>query len=175
MSNNAGRPTTYRGEYCQELIKHMENGNSFESFAAVINVVPSTIYLWVQTQQAFSEAYQLGQAKSLLFWENLGIKACSKGTEGFPQATFGIYMRNRFKWDKDYAPKPLATTKEEREVIDGRSIQDRARELRDVLDELAEPNPRIIPIESMEVQSKPKDVGPEDNLETVPLAKANSV
>lgn len=85
MDNNnetrpVGRPSTYNENYCEMVIKHMEQGYSIESFAGVIDVHKDTIYEWKKHHEEFSDAVKKGVAKSQLFWEQLGIK----GTMGLP-------------------------------------------------------------------------------------------
>ena len=72
-----GRPTSYKPEYCQQLIEHMAKGNSFWSFAAEVNVCFDTLSEWTKVHLEFSEAKRLGMAKLLKFDENLGMMGSS--------------------------------------------------------------------------------------------------
>lgn len=73
-----GRPTKYRPEFPSQLVRHMAEGNSFESFAATAHVCFDTLYEWVQAHEDFSEAKKEGLARNLKFWEDLG----KAGTSG---------------------------------------------------------------------------------------------
>jgi len=103
-----GMPSVFKPEYCGMLVEHMAKGFSFDSFAGVIGHHKQALSTWVKSIDKFQEAYQLGKAKSLLFWE-------AKGIEGIFNESFGggvsktlnapiwrLNMINRFKW-KDRA------------------------------------------------------------------------
>lgn len=105
--SEVGRPTKYKPEYCNLLIEHMAAGLSFESFGAVVECSKQTIYDWLDAQPEFLDAKKIGTAKSLLFWEKLGIR----GTVGVPVEWNGkqakgnfnsgswiFNMKNRFGW-----------------------------------------------------------------------------
>lgn len=66
-----GRPSSYKPEYCQMLIKHMEEGSSFWSFAGVVSVCFDTLSEWTKVHPEFSEAKRHGLAKLLLFDEKV--------------------------------------------------------------------------------------------------------
>jgi hypothetical protein len=47
MSENpVGRPTEYKPEYCEQLINHMAEGLSYETFGVTIGVSRATLYVW---------------------------------------------------------------------------------------------------------------------------------
>lgn len=106
MSDNTpsvGRPTLYKSEYCQQLIDHMSEGLSFESFAAVANCCIDTIYEWAKVYPEFSEAKKKGSAKSRLVWERMAIDgAWNSSGEGshknLNNAAWIFNMKNRFGW-----------------------------------------------------------------------------
>lgn len=90
----AGRPTDFDDKYCEMLVDHMADGFSFESFAGLIGVTRSTIYLWVEKHEQFSDAKQRGFEASRLTWEKIG-KDIAKDGQG--NATSFIFnMKNRF-------------------------------------------------------------------------------
>jgi hypothetical protein len=70
-----GRPSKYKPEYCEALVRHMKGGLSFESFAGAIGVHYDTLYAWEKRHAAFSEAKKKGAAASLLWWEQVGKAA----------------------------------------------------------------------------------------------------
>lgn len=74
----AGQPTKYRPEYCEAVIKHMAEGNSFWSFAANVDVCFDTLSEWTKVHPEFSEAKRRGMAKLLAFDEKLA-RAGSSG------------------------------------------------------------------------------------------------
>lgn len=95
----------YKKEYCDMLIEHMSNGFSLESFAGVVSVGKSTVYVWKDKYPEFKEAFEVGNSKGLLYFEKLG-SAMMRGTlrdkDGnqlkHDTAIFIFKMKNRFKW-----------------------------------------------------------------------------
>lgn len=105
--NKGGAPTKYKPEYCNQLIIHMEQGYSFESFGGVVSVSADTLYEWVKVHSQFSEAKKEGKSKSRLWWESQGRdglwnETSKIGTETITRsinATIWIFnMKNRFGW-----------------------------------------------------------------------------
>lgn len=76
--SRVGRPSEYKPEYCEAVIKHMSEGNSFWSFAADCDVSMETLSNWTQQYPEFLEAKKIGYAKLLKFDENMA-KAGSNG------------------------------------------------------------------------------------------------
>lgn len=94
-----GRPSSYRPEYCQKLIEHMSKGYSFDSFAAIADVNPDTLYEWAKVHPEFSETKKKAFARSLLFWEQQGISGLwTSKEESFNTALWIFNMKNRHKW-----------------------------------------------------------------------------
>lgn len=93
-----GRPTTYDPKYCEMLIDHMSQGLSFEAFAGKIEVTFKTLYNWAEANPEFLQAKETGQAKSRLFWEQLGNSGAAGHLPGFNSAAYKYNMANRFKW-----------------------------------------------------------------------------
>lgn len=113
-----GRPSDYRAEYCDLLIKHMSEGLSFESFGAIANCCKDTLYGWAAQFPEFLDAKRTGLEKSRIFWEKMGIhgttgnlKTVSKEitkpngdiekrykTAYFNAQSWNMNMKNRFGW-----------------------------------------------------------------------------
>ena len=101
-----GRPTKYKQEYCDMLIKHLEQGLSFDSFGAVANVTRDTLYKWLKKYDDFSDTKKKADLKCLLFWEKLGLigttgKRDSQGNKILPEfnvVSWIFNMKNRFGW-----------------------------------------------------------------------------
>lgn len=68
------RPTSYKREYCDLLIKHMAKGLSFESFAGRVGVSRRVLYDWLDSHEEFLHAKEIGIEKSLLKWEIAGVR-----------------------------------------------------------------------------------------------------
>ena len=76
-----GRPTLYKPEFCDEVIKHMSEGNSFWSFGTKVKprgVSLQTLDNWTKQYPDFLEAKKIGEVFLLQFDEDLN-KAGSAG------------------------------------------------------------------------------------------------
>lgn len=106
-----GRPSKYKKEYCQSLVKLMAQGYSFEAFAAEVGVHIDTLHAWSAQFPEFSEAKKIGKAKSLKFWEEKGINnLIMAGGDDAPKfnTTLWIFnMKNRFGW-RDKQPDEVS-------------------------------------------------------------------
>jgi len=91
-----GRPTDYKSEYCEELIQHMAEGFSFESFAGKVRASKQTIYDWLDAHPEFLDAKKEAFEQSRLFWESVGINLTTGKLNGNP-TTWIFNMKNRFK------------------------------------------------------------------------------
>jgi hypothetical protein len=67
-----GQPTLYKPEYCQALIDHLRNGDSYTTFAAFCDVCLDTLYHWEQAHPEFLEAKKKGWAHYQKYWEDAG-------------------------------------------------------------------------------------------------------
>lgn len=93
-----GQPTKYRHEYCEQLIKHMSEGLSFESFAGTIGTHRDTLYEWCKVHEKFSDAKKQGRDISLLWWEKIGRAAVAGKVAGFSAAAWIFSMKNKHMW-----------------------------------------------------------------------------
>jgi hypothetical protein len=74
-----GRPPKYKKEFCQELITHMANGNTFASFGHIIKVARNNMNVWVTTHPEWAEAKELGESARAKFTEDLLIDIAKTG------------------------------------------------------------------------------------------------
>lgn len=72
-----GRPTKYRKEFCEELIEHMREGYSFDSFCANVPCRREVLYRWLARYPAFSHAKAIGCELALKYWETVMIQGIS--------------------------------------------------------------------------------------------------
>lgn len=96
--NKGGRPTKYKTEYCREVIDFMTFGYSKEAFCGRIGIAKDTLYKWDKKHKEFADAIKKGEAKSLLFWEKMGIEGATGNISGFNPSTWIFNMKNRFNW-----------------------------------------------------------------------------
>jgi len=103
---HGGRPTKYLIEYCDQLISHMGEGLSFESFAGLIGTCKATLYNWEKAFPEFLEAHKRGEETNRLFYEQAGRQIMLKGKGN--AACFIFNMKNRFKWtDRSEVSSPV--------------------------------------------------------------------
>lgn len=93
-----GKPKKYKPEYCEMLIKHMEEGLGFESFGGIVNVDRLTLYRWKESYKEFEEAYNNGWTKCFIFWERVGRSGALGKIKGFNVVAWIFNMKNRFGW-----------------------------------------------------------------------------
>lgn len=84
----------YKPELCDELINHMSKGYSFESFAGVINVTRSLLYIWLDEYPEFKEAKEIAFAKRALFAEEQMINQAMGRTTGGSPALLKLLLCN---------------------------------------------------------------------------------
>lgn len=63
------RLTIFKPEYCEQLIKHMSKGFSYETFGAEVNCGRSTLYLWESEFPEWAEAKKTALEKAQTFFE----------------------------------------------------------------------------------------------------------
>ena len=118
-ANPVGRPTKYKKEYCERLLKHMTEGLSFESFGGEVGVCIDTVHEWAKVHPEFSEAKRAGSAGSRMFWEKMGRSGACGKLPGFQGGTWVFNMKNRFRW----ADRSEVVTKDET-LTDVEDMQD---------------------------------------------------
>lgn len=91
----------YRPEYDAMLIKHLEEGLMYQTFAAVVNVNIDTIYEWEKKYPSFKEAKEVGKPKFLFYWEKLGMLGIRGKIPHFNTSTWIFSMKNHHGWRND--------------------------------------------------------------------------
>ena len=113
MAKKTGRPTTYREEYCEQLINYMRGVNSFESFSDVIGVHRDTLYEWCKVNPLFSDARKRGREGLQRGLENISKDLMTGKSKGNAAALI-FFMKNTTNWRDDPA--------QETDSIDGISF-----------------------------------------------------
>ena len=98
VKRKVGRPSKYKEEYCDRLIKHMEAGLSIEAFAGEIRVTKDTIYGWVKKHPEFSDAKKIGEGLATMFWEKLTVMIATGKIQGANAAITIFALKNRLGW-----------------------------------------------------------------------------
>lgn len=65
------KKSRYKQEYAEMLVQHMKEGNSFESFGAMVRCSQDTLTNWTQKYVDFREAKSIGKSFEHMYWENL--------------------------------------------------------------------------------------------------------
>ena len=96
-----GRPSSYRGEFCDRIVELMSEGRSLDGCAALLGVHPDSLYTWQKLHPGFSDAVRAGRAAAMAFWEGRLLDV-SQGGPGNAQAIQWA-LRNRSRaasgWD----------------------------------------------------------------------------
>lgn len=88
----------YHGEYAEDLITHMEKGICSKlELAAKFNVTERCIYIWLENNEDFKNAWDIGYPKAFSWWMSEGKKLYFKNDKG--QKFWSSCMRNFFGFD----------------------------------------------------------------------------
>ena len=107
-SNKVGRPTEYKPEYIEELLRYAQTGKSYRAFAGFIGVSHQTLYDWEKKHPEFLDAKQRFVSMSQDWWEEQAIQSLFDST-GFNTKVWTLYMKNRFGW-KEKIEQDITTT-----------------------------------------------------------------
>ena len=88
-----GRPSLYRRELCDRLVRAMSEGLSAEAAAAKVGISARSLFNWQRQHPEFLQAIQEGRQKCLLYWEERGI-AIANGESGNMQMVM-LALKNR--------------------------------------------------------------------------------
>lgn len=91
------RPTKYDESYCDVAIDYVGNkGKSVTQLARHLQVSKSTVYLWAQEHEAFSDALTCARDWSEAYWEDEFVDMMRDKEVNSPLVK--LYFANRFKW-----------------------------------------------------------------------------
>lgn len=93
----AAKFVKFKYEFCDQLIEHMKQGLSFNSFAGTVGATLNDIKSWEKNYLKFKSARERGEMLELLFWEKMG-RAITSGQVKGNVASWVFNMKNRFKW-----------------------------------------------------------------------------
>ena len=65
------KESKFAQDYPELLVKHMKDGNSYDSFGAIVNVTTKTMENWEKKYPSWRLAKELGKQYELAYWENL--------------------------------------------------------------------------------------------------------
>ena len=104
-SRRVGRPSSYRGEFCDRIIQLMAEGRSLDGCAALLGVHPDSLKEWQKVNPEFSVAVRAGRAAATAFWETrlLDVAQCGAGNAQAIQWALRNRSRAASGWDHAHA------------------------------------------------------------------------
>lgn len=96
-----GRPTKYRPEMCEIVVREMSEGASLEEVAAELGITMETLCQWKNKNgdyfiSEFSDSISLGVQKSAAWWLKKG--RVNLENKEFSYTGWYMNMKNRFGW-----------------------------------------------------------------------------
>ena len=85
----------FKAHFCHDLINHMGQGFSYDSFAAKAGTTTSTMKNWEKQIPQWAEAKAEGNARRLLFWEKVAMGHCVGAIKANPAALI-FSLKNAF-------------------------------------------------------------------------------
>jgi hypothetical protein len=93
----AGRPSTYRPEYCEQVIEQGKLGKSPTQIAVAIGIARSTMQSWADQHLEFSAALTRAKECEQAWWEDTGQSGLT--ADKFNSAVWAKSMSSRFRDD----------------------------------------------------------------------------
>lgn len=100
--------TKYREHFPALLKNHLETGYSFRTFAAVVDVNPTTVKYWLETKPEFAEAKEIGERLAERFYERKAIDLIEQHGSA---PTLKMVMAHRFDYKDKQEVSADADTK----------------------------------------------------------------
>lgn len=92
-----GRPTTYKPEYCQQLLDAARDGYSLTAFAGLVGICYDVVNEWANVHPEFGRAVKNAKALRSIWWQDIARNLAANGGTG-GQVAMCIFML------KNYAP-----------------------------------------------------------------------
>jgi hypothetical protein len=93
----AGRPTSFRPEYCDRVIELGREGKSHAQIAASLDVARQTLHNWASAHPEFLDAITHARDLSQAWWEDAGQSGLT--TPGFNASLWAKSVSARFPAD----------------------------------------------------------------------------
>jgi len=95
----AGRPTKYKKEFCEVVVKVGERGDTITAMAEACDIHKETLRDWMAAHPEFSVAVNRGLQKAQAWWEQKGKEMAVGDISAGNPTTYIFNMKNRFKED----------------------------------------------------------------------------
>ena len=102
-----GRPSSYRGEFCDRIIQLMAEGRSLDGCAALLSVHPDSLNEWQRVHPEFSMAVRAGRAAATAFWEGRLLDVAQGGSGNAQTIQWALRNRSRAASGWDHAHTKL--------------------------------------------------------------------
>jgi len=96
-----GRPTSYRPEYCDRVVKLAKDGHGPAGYASDFGVDKATLYKWADAHPEFSTALSQAKTEEQAWWETAGRDGMK--IKGFNALVWHKSMAAKFR--DDYTEK----------------------------------------------------------------------
>ena len=95
--NPVGRPSKYKPEYCETIVKLATEGKGWVSWALACGIDRTTMFDWAENHPDFSTALKEAKLREQEWWEEKG-KSCMEA-KNFQAAVWRTSMQARFRDD----------------------------------------------------------------------------
>ena len=85
--------TKFDMKFCDQLIEHMADGHTFDTFAVTAGVRLSTLKKWLERHQEFRQAKEIGEL-ALQYWCEELVNSSAKGDHKAPAASIIFALKN---------------------------------------------------------------------------------
>lgn len=97
IQRTPGRPSSYRPEWCEQVIELGRIGKSICQIAAALDVDRKTLANLAGKHPELADALHRSRELAQAWWEDLGQKGCQ--TRDFNAQAYSLQVRNRFPQD----------------------------------------------------------------------------
>ena len=94
----AGRPTKYRPEMCEQVVKLMGQGYSKRACAGALGICEERLYGWAKEHPEFSKALKDGETVCEQWYLSKGLEAMQGEIDGFNATAYVWLTKNVLKW-----------------------------------------------------------------------------
>lgn len=94
----AGRKSSYKEAYNNEVIECLAKGHSLTAFAGEIGVAQCIIWDWKKVHPEFKAACEIATTKAVLYWEKQLIACAESGKGNVTAIIFALKNRAHEDW-----------------------------------------------------------------------------
>ena len=91
-----GRPSTFKEEYCDDIVQFMSKGKSLAQWITKHGLREGQMKRWTSMFPKFREAKDRAILANMAYWEDVGERATVGEIPRFHGSTYRFMMKNRF-------------------------------------------------------------------------------